>query len=130
VVDSKLYPEGYEVHLRSRPHDTKKPISLLYSTAIATATAATAALSDTTGEGKVAATASELEPAEVQFLPLTHTVHMLPSPPLHSPGLAVDHPPQHLLRLILPIAQMQISTLLDPLTSETRVPPPIENLNG
>ena len=119
VVDSKLYPEGYEVHLRSRPHDTNKPISLLY-----TATAATTALPATTGDGKVAATAAELDPTEEPFLPLTHTVHTLPSSPLHSSGLAVDHPPRHLLRLILPTAQTQISTLLDPLTGETRAPPP------
>jgi hypothetical protein len=122
VVDSKLYPEGYEVHLRSRPHDTNKPISLLYTAAAATA--ATTALPATTGDGKVAATAAELEPTEVPFLPLTHTVHTLPSSPLHSSGLAVDHPPRHLLRLILPTAQTQISTLLDPLTGETRAPPP------
>jgi len=123
VVDSKLYPEGYQVHLRSRPHDTNKPIPLLLTTA-ATATAATTALPAATGDGDVAATAAELEPTEVPFLPLTHTVHTLPSSPLHSSGLAVDHPPRHLLRLILPTAQTQISTLLDPLTGETRAPPP------
>jgi hypothetical protein len=127
VVDSKLYPEGYEVHLHSRPHDTNKPISLLYTATAATA--ATTALPATTGDGKVAAAAAaaaaaELEPKEVLFLPLTHTVHTLPSSPLHSSGLAVDHPPRHLLRLILPTAQTQISTLLDPLTGETRAPPP------
>jgi hypothetical protein len=125
VVDSKLYPEGYQVQLRSRPHDTNKPISLLYTTATATATAATTALPATPVDGKVAVTAAaELEPTEVPFLPLTHSVHTLPSSPLHSSGLAVDHPPRHLLRLILPTAQTQISTLLDPLTGETRAPPP------
>ena len=123
VVDSKLYPEGYNVHLRSRPHDTNKPISLLPTSATAAA-ATTTALPAATGDGKVAATAAELEPAEVPFLPLTHTVHTLPSSPLHSSGLVVDHPPRHLLRLILPTAQTQISTLLDPLTGETRAPPP------
>ena len=104
VVDSKLYPEGYQVHLRSRLHDTNKPISLLHTSA--------------------AATAADLEPTEVPFLPLTHTLHTLPSSPLHSSGLAVGHPPRQLLRLILPTAQTQISTLLDPLTGETRAPPP------
>jgi hypothetical protein len=122
VVDSKLYPEGYHVHLRSRPHDTNNPISLLPTTA--TSAAATTAPPAATGDGNVAATAAELEPTEVPFLPLTHTVHTLPSSPLHSSGLAVDHPPRHLLRLILPTAQTQISTLLDPLTGETRAPPP------
>jgi hypothetical protein len=122
VVDSKLYPEGYHVYLRSRPHDTNKPIPLLPTTA--TATAATTAAPATTGDGSVVATAAESEPTEEHFLPLTHTVHTLPSSPLHSSGLAVDHPPRHLLRLILPTAQTQISTLLDPLTGETRAPPP------
>jgi hypothetical protein len=121
VVDSKLYPEGYHVQLRSRPHDTNKPISLLPTTA--TTAVATTAPPAATGDGNVAATAAELEPTE-PFLPLTHTVHTLPSSPLHSSGLAVDHPPRHLLRLILPTAQTQISTLLDPLTGETRAPPP------
>lgn len=122
VVDSKLYPEGYHVHLRSRPHDTNKPIPLLPTTATATA----ALPATTTGDGTVvaAATSAESEPTEEPFLPLTHTVHTLPSSPLHSSGLAVDHPPRHLLRLILPTAQTQISTLLDPLTGETRAPPP------
>ncbi|KAI9507671.1 hypothetical protein F5148DRAFT_1276110 [Russula earlei] len=87
VVDSKLYPEGYHVHLRSRPHDAKPT-------------------------------------TEAPFLPLTYAIYTLPSSPLHSSGLAVDHPPRHLLRLMLPTAQTQISTLLDPLTGETRAPPP------
>ena len=107
VVDSKLYPEGYHVHLRSRPHDGTEPIPLLPAAA---------------GEG-TAATAAVGEP-ELPFLPLTYAVHTLPSSPLHSSGLAVDHPPRHLLRLMLPTAQTQISTLLDPLTGETRAPPP------
>jgi len=62
--------------------------------------------------------------SEPPFLPLVYTVYTLPSSPLHSSGLAVDHPPRHLLRLTLPTAHTQISTLLDPLTGETRAPPP------
>jgi hypothetical protein len=108
VVDSKLYPEGYHVHLRSRPHDATEPIPLLPAAA---------------GEGTAAAAAAVGEP-ELPFLPLTYAVYTLPSSPLHSSGLAVDHPPRHLLRLMLPTAQTQISTLLDPLTGETRAPPP------
>ena len=116
VVDSKLYPEGYHVRLRSKPYDANKPISLLP----ATATLAT------TGDSTTASTqaTAQSEPPEPPFLPLKHTVHTLPSSPLHSSGLAVDHPPRHLLRLALPTAQTQISTLLDPLTGETRAPPP------
>lgn len=113
VVDSKLYPEGYHVCLRSRLHDSSKSISLLPA---ATPPA-------TTGDDTTSAIQSEITESSC-FLPLTYTVHTLPSSPLHSSGLAVDHPPRHLLRLALPTAQTQISTLLDPLTGETRAPPP------
>ncbi|KAI0272796.1 hypothetical protein BC834DRAFT_1025138 [Gloeopeniophorella convolvens] len=103
VVDSKLYPEGYHVRLRSRPHDARRAIALLPC-----------------GSGTEDVGAEE----GARFLPLTYTVHTLPASPLHSSGLAVDHPPRHLLRLTLPTAQTQIATLLDPLTGETRAPPP------
>ena len=117
VVDSKLYPEGYHVRLRSKAYDANKPISLL---------PAAAATPATTGDSTTASAqaAVQSEPPEPPFLPLKHTVHTLPPSPLHSSGLAVDHPPRHLLRLVLPTAQTQISTLLDPLTGETRAPPP------
>ncbi len=115
VVDSKLYPEGYHVRLRSRLHDPNKPISLPPATASAVAPLATA------GDGT---TTSAAVTSESPFLPLVYTVHTLPFSPLHSSGLVVDHPPRHLLRLMLPTAHTQISTLLDPLTGETRAPPP------
>jgi hypothetical protein len=54
VVDSKLYPEGYHVHLHSRPHDTNRPISLLPATVATVATVATAA------------TATALHPSRLQ----------------------------------------------------------------
>ncbi|KAH9039340.1 hypothetical protein EDB85DRAFT_1930060 [Lactarius pseudohatsudake] len=73
--------------------------------------------------GDSATATAEITP-EPPFLPLVYSVYTLPSSPLHSSGLAVDHPPRHLLRLTLPTAQTQISTLLDPLTGETRAPPP------
>ncbi|KAI0058965.1 hypothetical protein BV25DRAFT_1918876 [Artomyces pyxidatus] len=95
LVDSKMYPDGYDVQLRSRIHNSDKAIPLF----------------DSAERGE-------------KFLPLTYTVHTLPSSPLHSSGLTTDHPPRHLLRLMLPTAQQQISTLLDPLTGETRAPPP------
>ncbi|KAI0321035.1 hypothetical protein OF83DRAFT_1101647 [Amylostereum chailletii] len=96
VVDSKLYPDGYAVTLSSRIHDGNQPVSL---------------------EDKV-------EGESETVLPLTWTVHTLPSSPMHSSGLTADRPPRHLVRLMLPTAQQQISTLLDPLTGETRQPPP------
>ena len=110
VVDSKLYPEGYHVELRSRLHEPSKPISLLPAVA--------------TAAGDSATTTTTTATSESPFLPLVYTVYTLPSSPLHSSGLAVDHPPRHLLRLMLPTAHTQISTLLDPLTGETRAPPP------
>ena len=117
VVDSKLYPEGYQVRLRSKPYDANMPISLLPAAVTTPATTG----DSTTASAQVAV---QSEPPEPPFLPLKYTVHTLPSSPLHSSGLAVDHPPRHLLRLMLPTAQTQISTLLDPLTGETRAPPP------
>ena len=109
VVDSKLYPDGYHVQLRSRLHDPNKPISLL---------------SATTATAEDGATATAAMTSEPPFLPLVYSVYTLPSSPLHSSGLAENHAPRHLLRLMLPTAHTQISTLLDPLTGETRAPPP------
>lgn len=107
IVDSKLYDEGYDVQLRSRIHDTSKPISL----------------TDIRG----LSAAQDIRDADQDadsVLPLTYTVHTIPPSPMHSSGLTVDSPPRHLLRLMLPTAQHQISTLQDPLTGETRSPPP------
>jgi hypothetical protein len=95
VVDSKLYPDGYDVHLRSRMRNGKKHISLHSS------------VSDS--------------PA---LLPIAHTIHTMPSSPLHSSGLNTDRPTRHLLRFSLPTAQYQISTVQDPLTGETHSAPP------
>ncbi|KAH9971664.1 hypothetical protein BGW80DRAFT_1319083 [Lactifluus volemus] len=116
VVDSKLYPEGYHVRLRSRPHDASKSIPLLP----ATATAAPAAAKEqdggaTTPPGVTAGAETPEPPPPPAFLPLTYSVHTLPSSPLHSSGLAVDHPPRHLLRLILPTRRRNF---------DTRAPPP------
>jgi hypothetical protein len=51
----------------------------------------------------------------------------MPSSPLHSSGLATDSgsdPTRHLVRLTLPTAQYEISTVLDPLTGEMQSAPP------
>jgi hypothetical protein len=94
IVDSKLYPDGYDVHVCSAMRGATKHVPLW---------------------------APEQE--ESQSLPFTYSVHTMPSSPLHSSGLNTDRPSRHLLRLTLPTAQYLISTVLNPLTGETQTPP-------
>lgn len=100
VVDSRLYPGGYDVKLGSRIRRNAKFITL-----------------PAPGE----ALGSE---ERDKVLPLVVTIHAMPSSPLHSSGLHEDRPPRHLLRLTLPTAQYHGSTLQDPLTGEIRTAPP------
>ncbi|CAL1714035.1 unnamed protein product [Somion occarium] len=97
IVDSKLYPEGYEVKVNSRIDKTKDKCLQLHSS-----WGSSTSLS----------------------LPVSYAVYTLPPSPHHSSGLNVDRPPRHLLRLTLPTAQYQVSTIQDPLTGETRSAPP------
>ncbi|CCM01330.1 uncharacterized protein FIBRA_03379 [Fibroporia radiculosa] len=97
VIDSKLYPDGYEIHLASRIDRSKTRVSL----------------SSPVGDA----------PPE-QKLPFSYSAFTLPPSPLHSAGLNTDRPPRHLLRLTLPTAQYQVSTIQDPLTGEVRSAPP------
>ncbi|KAJ7065294.1 hypothetical protein C8F01DRAFT_1125065 [Mycena amicta] len=99
VVDSKLYPEGYALTLQSWLRtDVAVGPKMQYMPLC------------TNGEGKA--------------LPLATTVHTMPSSPMHSSGLTADKPTRHLVRLTLPTAQYQISTVRDPLTDELRSAPP------
>ncbi|EMD39336.1 hypothetical protein CERSUDRAFT_112974 [Gelatoporia subvermispora B] len=97
VVDSKLFPDGYELHVRARLEKTKARL----------------ALADAGNDGLAEG-----------VLPMTCSAFTLPPSPLHSSGLNADPPPRHLLRLHLPTAQYQVSTIQDPLTGETRTAPP------
>ncbi|KAF8141378.1 hypothetical protein EV363DRAFT_1391846 [Boletus edulis] len=97
VVDTKLYPEGYDVAITSTVQEGTKHISL--------APSSNAGSSSTT---------------DASALPISTSVYTVPASPLHSSGLNADRPPRHLLRLMLPTAQYQISTVQDPLTGETR----------
>jgi hypothetical protein len=98
VIDSKLYPEGYQIKLASSMWKNHKHVIL-----------PSPAVNGVVGEN---------------VLPLVATLHTMPSSPLHSSGLNSDRPPRHLLRLTLPTAQYQSSTTLqDPLTGEIRSPP-------
>ena len=99
VVDTKLYPEGYDVAISSRVRESTKCISLV-------------SLSQTD--------ASPTPTTNTSSLPISTNIYTVPASPLHSLGLNADRPPRHLLRLMLPTAQYQISTVQDPLTGETR----------
>ncbi|KAI8985656.1 hypothetical protein BD414DRAFT_61769 [Trametes punicea] len=106
IVDSKLYPDGYDVLLRSRiEKSAKTQLALPPSTA-------------------VQSEYSDLPGVDETVLPISCAAYTLPPSPLHSAGLNVDRPPRHLLRFTLPTAQYQMSTIVDPLTSETRSAPP------
>jgi hypothetical protein len=97
VVDSRLYPGGYAVALRSH---------------IRFATTQHISLDSTRDLG------------DSCVLPLAYAVYTMPSSPLHSSGLNADRPTRHLIRFTLPTAQYQISTVHNPLTGETQVAPP------
>ncbi|KAI6001088.1 hypothetical protein F5J12DRAFT_844899 [Pisolithus orientalis] len=103
LVDSKLYPEGYSVQITSGLRDGSKFVSLTARSA--------------SSDGSTFRTAQML-------LPVASSLYTVPASPLHSSGLNADRPPRHLLRLTLPTAQFQISTVQDPLTGETRSAPP------
>lgn len=100
VVDSRLYPGGYDINLGSRIRRNAKFITL----------PAPGQALGSEGKDKV--------------LPLMVTIHAMPSSPMHSSGLHEGRPPRHLLRLTLPTAQYHGSTLQDPLTGEIRTAPP------
>lgn len=97
VVDSKLYPEGYQVKVGSRLDKSANRLTL----------------------PPFRQSVSSDNP-----LPIVYSVYTLPPSPNHSLGLNVDRAPRHLLRLSLPTAQYQVSTIEDPLTGETRSAPP------
>ena len=97
VVDTKLYPEGYTVSLRARTDKSRARLPIA---------------------------PSPNDMPEERVLPIHTAAYTLPASPLHSSGLNADRPPCHLLRLTLPTAQYQMSTIEDPLTGETRSAPP------
>ncbi|KAJ7807288.1 hypothetical protein B0H14DRAFT_2873687 [Mycena olivaceomarginata] len=104
VVDSKLYPEGYSIALRT-PLRAELAVG---------ARGQYIPLSVCAFDGE----------KKVDVLPLVVTIHTMPSSPLHSSGLTTEAPTRHLVKLTLPTAQYQISTVRDPLTDEVRGAPP------
>ncbi|KAG8221133.1 hypothetical protein J3R82DRAFT_2667 [Butyriboletus roseoflavus] len=104
VVDTKLYPEGYNVTITSTVREGTKCISLAPSS----------------NAGTAGADPWPVPTTNASTLPISTSIYTVPASPLHSSGLNADRPPRHLLRLMLPTAQYQISTVQDPLTGETR----------
>jgi len=107
VIDSKLYPKGYIVVLKS----------LLKSSQ-------TVVVSNTRVVKLDSLFRNDENDKEKQTIPLGYSAYTMPSSPLHSSGLNSEGPTRHLLRFTLPTAQYQISTVKDPLTGETQHPPP------
>ena len=106
IVDSKLYPGGYDVQLRSRIEKSSKNQLALP----APSSDGAGAKGDAEADGE-------------HILPVACAAYTLPPSPLHSAGLNVGRPPRHLLRFTLPTAQYQMTRIVDPLTGETRSAP-------
>ncbi|RPD57231.1 hypothetical protein L226DRAFT_536615 [Lentinus tigrinus ALCF2SS1-7] len=120
IVDSKLYPSGYDVRVRSRVQKSKKSRLVL---------PASSSTSTSSGSGSGSGSESEAAPSDGEddgevVLPVACAAYTLPPSPLHSAGLNADRPPRHLIRFSLPTAQYQMTTIVDPLTGETRSAPP------
>ncbi|KAJ3863287.1 hypothetical protein EV359DRAFT_43442 [Lentinula novae-zelandiae] len=150
VINSKLYPEGYIIILKSktlkitgkegkglkegeRRDQSKSPPRTDDS-------------SITKVSAKLNATPINLDSlfssstSYSSGLPLSYTLHTIPLSPLHSSGSGIgtgtssdshytydyesESPTRHLLKLTLPTAQYCVSTIQDPLTGETQVAPP------
>jgi len=145
VVDSKMYPDGYDILMCSRKRSEEKIMTTCSrdgATCISrkdavdktTATKAKGAMetmslldianasvnsTTTSAEGR-----PTVDKSEDRALPLGYTIHTMPLSPMHSSGLAAESPMRHLVRVTLPTAQYQIQTVEDPLTGETRSAPP------
>lgn len=133
VIDSKLYPEGYSVILRSwlraqleiKGRTGKIPLRALNmkdtNKRPETHQSKGGEQQQTQGQGHEQGTGRHQQ----SILPLSYSIHTMPSSPLHSSGLNAESPSRHLLRLTLPTAQYEVSTLEDPLTGEVQTAPPM-----
>ncbi|KAI0073061.1 hypothetical protein K474DRAFT_1667048 [Panus rudis PR-1116 ss-1] len=117
IVDSKLYPEGYEVKVKSRIEKCGEGEVLGLPSSASTSSSSSNAMGSSVGVGKT-------ESGTDEILPINYAIYTLPPTPHHSSGLNTDRPPRHLVRLTLPTAQYQVSTIQDPLTGETQQAPP------
>ncbi|KIJ55581.1 hypothetical protein M422DRAFT_41524 [Sphaerobolus stellatus SS14] len=80
VVDTKLYPDGYDVKIISQMRNPKQHTSPLSMPPLM---------------------------SSARDLPILCSCHILPSTPLHSSGLNADAPPRHLLRFTLPTVKYE-----------------------
>lgn len=145
VIDSKMYPDGYDILMCSRKRSEEKIMTtcsrddatcislkdaVVKTPAMKTkGTMETMSLLDVANASVNSTTTSAdgrptVDGSEGQALPLGYTVHTMPLSPMHSSGLAAESPMRHLVRVTLPTAQYQIPTVEDPLTGETRSAPP------
>jgi hypothetical protein len=121
VVDGKLYTGGYDITLRSRMRATNKVKNVGRGEYVPLQSPPPPAL-----PSSPAGDTSTVDNNSDSVLPLNYTIHTMPSSPLHSSGLNEgEGATRHLLRLTLPTAQYQISTVRDPLTGEIQSAPPI-----
>ncbi|KAF8647755.1 hypothetical protein AX16_006590 [Volvariella volvacea WC 439] len=133
VIDSKLYPEGYSVSLKSwlRSGALKERSGKIGASAVAgklpllSLSSPNAKSSSASSAVNAAKQNGAADNANSAALPLGYTIHTMPSSPLHSSSLNAEGPTRHLLRLTLPTAQYQISTVRDPLTGEMQSAPPM-----
>ena len=99
VVDTRLYPNGYKVSLKSKAFKRKFSVPLRLD--------------------------SELnEISEASDLPIACSAYVMPASQMHSSGLSAHASTRHLLRLTIPTSQYDFPSVTDPLTGETRSPPP------
>ncbi|KIY53618.1 hypothetical protein FISHEDRAFT_55052 [Fistulina hepatica ATCC 64428] len=102
VIDTKCYDAGYIVEVRSESR-------------------ASCAFGR---DGQCVPLVMEETENVQSLLPFNSTMHAMPSSPMHSSGLNSQNSTRQLLRLTLPTAQYQISTVKDPLTGEVHSAPP------
>lgn len=176
VVDTRMYPDGYAVRVRSRKVErwgeeanarggsvwvevnakgkgrevdgemylklgegvagksvpttisgTVTPASITPSTSVSSSgssAASTSASASVSASSPTTKKPDEGPEVEDQFLPLVYSVYTMPASPMHSSSLNAEAgATRHLLRISLPTAQYQVSTVHDPLTGETRKAP-------
>ncbi|KAJ3918713.1 hypothetical protein F5877DRAFT_42008 [Lentinula edodes] len=137
VIDSKLYPEGYIITLKS------KTLKITGKEGKGVKEGERPSISSPSSPSIPPASNSNLNSDSELLghqLPLSYTLHTIPLSPLHSSGSGMgtgtssdshytydyesESPTRHLLKLTLPTAQYCVSTIQDPLTGETQVAPP------
>ncbi|RXW24854.1 hypothetical protein EST38_g1025 [Candolleomyces aberdarensis] len=153
VVDTRMYPDGYYVVVRSRK--VKKEMEgskggsaawvevnvkgkgkeldgemylrlggVSSASGEASATTAKPATNPTPSAESSGDNGQQAGSDEERFLPLAYSIHTMPASPMHSSSLITEGGAvRHILRFSLPTAQYQVSSVKDPLTGELRTGP-------